>query len=190
MKTSIVTNKLNTHYFITSTKLKLLTLLMVFLSSWGWGQTVTIGSGTNATVSGNSNPIDGSYNSFRYQVIYTASELTAAGMPANSEINGLGFSISGDYGGGNLLGYKIRMGHTLEVNSAIHNTAVLTEVKNSFSYNPTVTAAGAFDMISFNTNFTWDGTSNIVIDICSDGSNPYTSPYGSVRIIKIGRAHV
>ena len=183
MKTSIVTNKLNTHYFITSTKLKLLTLLMVFLSSWGWGQTVTIGSGTNATVSGNSNPIDGSYNSFRYQVIYTASELTAAGMPANSEINGLGFSISGDYGGGNLLGYKIRMGHTLEVNSAIHNTAVLTEVKNSFSYNPTVTAAGAFDMISFNTNFTWDGTSNIVIDICSDGSNPYTSPYGSVRII-------
>lgn len=42
MKTSIVTDKLNTHYFITSTKLKLLTLLMVLLSSWGWGQTTLL----------------------------------------------------------------------------------------------------------------------------------------------------
>jgi hypothetical protein len=38
MKTSLVTNKLNTH-IITTTKMKLLTLLMVLLSSWGWGQT-------------------------------------------------------------------------------------------------------------------------------------------------------
>ncbi|MBK7031506.1 MAG: hypothetical protein IPH45_20960 [Bacteroidales bacterium] len=35
-------------------------------------------------------------------------------------------------------------------------------------------------MIAFTTNFTWDGSSNIVIDICT-GSNPFTSPYGGLR---------
>ncbi|MEN9742466.1 MAG: hypothetical protein RLZZ65_271 [Bacteroidota bacterium] len=155
----------------------------------GWGQTVTIGSGTTETGSTYSGPIDGYYKSFHYQVIYTATELTAAGMTANAVISGLGFSVSGDYGGGNFLGYKIRMAHTSEVNSSVNNTSTLTEVKSSFSYNPTVTTAGAFDMINFTSNFTWNGTSNILIDICSDGPNPYTSPYGSVRTVSSSTAN-
>ena len=146
-------------------------------------QTVTIGSGTNATSSSGSDPIDGYFQSFRYQVVYTAAELTAAGMPANSEITSLGFSISGDYGGGNLLGYTIRMGATTAVNSASHVTSTTQVVKNPFSYNPTVTTAGNFDMITLDAPFLWDGTSNILIDICSSGPNPYTSPYGQVRTI-------
>ena len=133
--------------------LTVLTFLTVLLStiSTSWGQNfATIGSGTNTTTSTGSDPIDGYFNSFRYQVVYTAAELTAAGMPANATISGLGFSILGDYGGGNLLGYKIRIANTTATNAITHNTAALTEVRSSFNYNPSVTAAGSFDAGSVN----------------------------------------
>ena len=149
-----------------------------------WGQSfATIGTGTAVSTSTGSDPIDGYFESFRYQVVYTAAELSAAGMPANAVISGLGFSIAGDYAGGNLLGYKINMAHTSAINSASHDATTLTPVKSSFNYNPTITAVGAFDMITFSTNFVWNGTSNILVDICSDGPNPYIGPYGQVRII-------
>lgn len=164
--------------------MKKITLLLFLLFSYiGFAQIATIGSGTTSTTSTDSDPIDGYFQTFRYQVVYTASELTAAGMPANNEITSLGFSINGDYGGGNLLGYTIKMGHTTATNSAAHNSATTTTVKNSFSYNPTVTAEGSFDMITFDVPFLWNGTDNILIDICSSGSNAYISPYGRVRTI-------
>jgi hypothetical protein len=145
--------------------------------------TATIGSGTTATTSTGSDPIWGYWESFRYQVVYTASELNAAGMAPGASISALGFSILGDYGGGNLLGYTIKMGHTTATNSAAHDASTTSTVKNAFSYNPSVTAAGAFDMITLDASFVWNGTSNILIDICSSGPNPYASPYGAVRTI-------
>ena len=168
--------------FLKSFSLALAMLVVGIGSSWGQNF-ATIGTGTNSTTSTGSDPIDGYWNSFRYQVVYTAAELTAAGMTSNACISGLGFSINGDYGGGNLLGYKIRMAHTTATNSAAHDATSLTEVRSTFDYNPAVTAAGAFDMITFTTNFVWNGTSNILVDICSNGANPYTSPYGRVRTI-------
>jgi hypothetical protein len=61
-----------------------------------WGQNLAIiGSGTTSTSSTGSDPIDGYFNSFRYQVVYNASELTTAGMSANAIVTGLGFSING-----------------------------------------------------------------------------------------------
>ena len=150
----------------------------------GWGQNLaTIGSGTNETTSNGSDPIWGYWGSFRYQVVYTAAELTSAGMASGASISALGFSISGDYGGGNLLGYTIKMGHTSATNSVAHDASTTSTVKNAFSYNPSVTAAGAFDMITLDASFVWNGTSNILIDICSSGPNPYTTPYGKVRTI-------
>jgi hypothetical protein len=174
----------NMNKFLQALKDIRLSVFILLMSLQAFGQNVaTIGSGTNATTSTGSDPIDGYYESFRYQVVYTAAELTAAGIPANATITALGFSIAADYAGGNLLGYKIFMGHTNAANSAAHDNSSTSLVKSSFSYNPTVTAAGAFDLINFNSNFVWNGTSNILVDICSDGPNPYSSPYGSVRTI-------
>ncbi|MGH1436401.1 MAG: T9SS type A sorting domain-containing protein [Lewinella sp.] len=156
-------------------------LLILFIA--GNGQTVTIGSGTTASGSTGSDPIDGYYNSFRYQVVYTKAELESGGTPMtiNDEITGLGFDIDGDYGGGDLLDYTIKIGHTSASNASNHISVTMTTVKNAFDYNPTVTSAGSFDMISFDNNFVWNGTDNIVVEICSDGQNPFSSPYGSVR---------
>ena len=176
------------NYLLSYTKqTKYLTCFFILLfSSMGWGQNfATIGSGTNETTSNGSDPIWGYWGSFRYQVVYTAAELTSAGLASGASISALGFSISGDYAGGNLLGYTIKMGHTSATNSAAHDASTTSTVKNAFSYNPSVTAAGAFDMITLDASFVWNGTSNILIDICSSGPNPYTSPYGKVRTIAL-----
>jgi hypothetical protein len=145
-------------------------------------QTITIGaSGTTNTNDSGSDPIDGFYNSMHYQVVYTAAELTAAGLPSSVALTGLGWSVTEDYGGGDLQNYTIRLAHTAATNSASHDASVLTEVKSAFSYNPTLTGAGNFDIINFNNNFVWDGTSNLLVDVCTGNLNPYTSPYGGVQ---------
>ena len=172
------------------TCLALLALGLMLTSTSSFAQSfATIGgASTTTTTSTGSDPIDGYYNSFRYQVVYTAAELTTAGMVANSSITGLGWSVFADYAGGNLAGYTIKVAHVTAANAATHNTTSTTTVKNAFAYNPTVTALGAFDMITFDASFVWDGTSNILLDICSSGLNPFTSPYGQVRTIAASTA--
>lgn len=160
---------------------KITLFLFVLFSCWQINaQSIVIGTATTTTTSTGNDPIDGYYESFRYQVVYTAAELSASMTPYD-EITALGFSIAGDYGGGNLLGYTIKMGHTSASNCAAHINSSTIVVKNPFNYNPTVTAAGVFDMITFDTNFVWNGVDNVLVEICSDGPNPYTSPYGQVR---------
>ncbi|MBR9844900.1 MAG: T9SS type A sorting domain-containing protein [Algicola sp.] len=163
--------------------MKKFTFIALVMFAFCWqsnAQTIVIGTGTSTTTSTGSDPIDGYYNAFRYQVVYTAAELSASLTPFD-EITALGWSIAGDYNGGNLLGYTIKMGHTTATNSISHNASATTVVKNAFDYNPTVTAAGVFDMIAFDTNFVWNGVDNVVVEVCSDGQNPFSGPYGQVR---------
>lgn len=161
---------------------KITLLLFALFTCWQINaQSIVIGTGTGTTTSTGSDPIDGYYESFRYQVVYTAAELSASLTPYD-EITALGFSIAGDYAGGNLLGYTIKMGHTSATNSATHDSSPTIVVKNPFNYNPTVTADGVFDMITFDNNFVWNGVDNVLIEICSDGPNAYVSPYGQVRM--------
>ncbi len=163
--------------------MKKITLLLLVLLAFCWqtnGQSIIIGTGTDDSGNTGSDPIDGYFNAFRYQVVYTAAELSASLTPGD-EITGLGWSISEDYAGGALLGYTIKMGHTSATNSAAHDGSTTTTVKNAFDYDPTATAAGVFDMITFDTNFVWNGVDNVLVEVCSDGQNPFSSPYGQVR---------
>jgi len=166
--------------------MKKITLLFVMLlfSIAGFSQNIVIGTGTDLTDGTGSDPVDGYYNSFRYQVVYTAAELSASLTPYD-EITGLGFSVSEDYAGGNLQGYEIKMGHTSAANSAAHDVSPTSIVKNAFDYDPTATAAGVFDMISFDANFVWNGVDNVLVEICSAGQNSFSSPYGGVRATNV-----
>lgn len=163
--------------------MKKITLLIAFLLTIvtsGYSQTIVIGTGTATTAGTGSDPVDGYFEAMRYQVVYTAAELSASLTPYD-QITALGFSVDEDYAGGALLGYTIKMGHTSATNSATHNTSSTSVVKNAFDYDPTVTAAGVFDMIVFDTPFIWNGVDNILVEICTDGPNAYVSPYGGVR---------
>ena len=155
----------------------LLTIMLLY-SIFGFSQTIIIGTGTDNTDGTGADPVSDYYNSERYQVVYTAAELSAAMTPYD-ELTGLGFSVSEL--GGTLLSYSIRIGHTSAINSSVHDLSPTSIVKTAFDYTPTVTVAGVFDMINFDSNFVWNGVDNIVIDICTAGSNPFGGLYGGVR---------
>ncbi len=158
---------------------KIFTLLFALLLWAGssWGQSIIIGNGTTVTDGTTIDPVDRFYNYTHCQIIYTAAELSAAGLPSGSAISAIGFSISES--AVSLAGFTIKMGLTAQTIGQPY-IATLTTVKPAFTYTPVVQVAGSFDMIPLTTNFTWDGTSNIVVNTCT-GSNPYTSPYGGLR---------
>ncbi len=127
---------------------------------------------TNGT---GADPVCRYYGSIRYQVVYTAAELTASGMPSGTAINKLAWNVT--QSSVSLTNYTIRMGHTTATNSSAHNADATTVVKNAFTYG----IATGFNDITFDTNFVWNGTSNIVVDICTGPGNPFSTPYGGVQ---------
>ncbi|HNG07111.1 MAG TPA: fibronectin type III domain-containing protein, partial [Saprospiraceae bacterium] len=159
----------------------LYTFVFMFMMMVGQigAQTIIIGTGGLNTDGSGNDPIDDYFKYMRYQTVYTATELSTAGLTPYDILTGLGFSVS--QSPGTLANYTIRIGHTTATNAAAHISAASTEVKSAFSYTPTVVSAGSFDMITFSTNFVWNGTDNIFIDICT-GSNTFASPYGGVRV--------
>jgi hypothetical protein len=161
--------------------MKKLLLILMALFLWAgssWAQNAIIGTGTTTSNGSGADPVERYYNYEHFQIVYTATELSTAGMPANATINALGFSISES--AVSLANYTISMGHTAQVLADPYISTGLAIVKSSFTYTPVVQTAGNFDMISFSSNFIWNGTQSIVIDICT-GSNPFTSPYGGLR---------
>jgi len=163
--------------------IKKITLLALFIFAFSWqgmGQSITIGTGTDDDNGSDSGPIDDYFVGIVYQTVYTQAEMSAS-MIAYNEITALGFSVS-EITTGVLADYTIKIGHTTATDCAAHITSLdMTVVKGPFSYTPTATAAGVFDMITFDTNFVWNGLDNIVIEICTDGNSVYASPYGGVR---------
>ncbi len=150
---------------------------MLLLATSTIAQNITIGTGTNNTNGNKIDPIDRNYPYIRYQIFYSASSLTAAGLPALASLTGLGFEVT--QSPGPLNGYTIKIGHTTATGAYNHFSESSTMVKNAFTYTPTVQSQGNFDMITFDNNFLWNGIDNIFIDICT-GYNDPIAPYGGV----------
>lgn len=99
----------------------------------------------------------------RTQLLYKASQLTAAGVCAGT-INAIGFNVvtPGAYSMTNL---TIKMGSTA-LTTLSGYVAGLTTVYATASYSPLV---GANDF-TLSPTFVWNGTDNIVIEVCFDNS--------------------
>jgi hypothetical protein len=134
--------------------------------------------GANGTVAigtsiGNTNiaPFDATQASERTQFQYKASELTAAGIPAGS-ITGISLQI-GKLSTRAYTNVEINMGTTTSsylVNGSVTQGTGMTTVKSLASYN----TANGWNNFTFDTPFTWDGTSNLVVEVCYD--NGTTAP--------------
>ncbi len=135
-----------------------------------------VGTAGNTNGTG-ADPVDRYYNSIRYQVVYTAAELTAAGLVPNSDITRLAWNVTET--SGTLGNYTVRMGHTSATNSAAHDNSATTIVKNPFAY----TTALGYNDINLDLPFTWNGTSNLLVEICTGPANPFTSPWGGVASV-------
>jgi hypothetical protein len=145
-----------------------------YTSNWqyqiNYTDTISINTGTiGSQTFQNQSAIQSANAASRSQHLWTAAELTAAGLNAGN-ITGMQLQV---FNAGNLLRYfTLRFASTtsniLDVN-AIQNTG-FTSV---FSANTQLTSGT--NSIAFTTPFVWDGTSNIIIDITFDnlfdGSN-------------------
>lgn len=117
---------------------------------------VTLGTGTTVNSTLAAGLINIYYRSLRYQTVYTAAEIAAAGGTAGS-ITYLGWYVTAVplYG---LPNYTINIKHITATDAIAHDGTGLTTVYTNANYTPT---AGGFDMLLLQTPFAWNGIDNI-----------------------------
>ncbi len=122
------------------------------------------GTGTNATTSDLAAAYPTYYGNGRQQYLVLASELTALGLTAGN-ITSLGFNVAGTTGNpATLNGYTIKMASSAAVSlTTTFLTPVFTTVYGPTNYSPVLNSINTH---TFSTPFVWDGSSNVLIDIC------------------------
>ena len=101
----------------------------------------------------------------RNQYLVTAAELTTAGLVGNRNLTALAFDVLTKNSAQAFTGYTISLGHTAATN--LSTGFISPTFIQVYSGNYTVTGTG-MQTINFSTPFTWDGTSNIVVQVCFD----------------------
>lgn len=120
-------------------------------------------SGTSAA------PYNNDSKSRRIQILYTSNEinsaLTNAGLSTGIERNiiAIAWDIYSNHALNDLTNYQLSMGNTTVNELSYHSYDANVLVKNSFTFSPNGTG---WQNIVFDNNFEWDGTSNIIIDVC------------------------
>lgn len=140
-----------------------------------------LGTGTSTTGTTDGCPINIYYRSLHGQVVYTKTELNAAGISGPIQITQIGFYVNSvpTY---SLPNFIVRMKHTSSSDvSSWQSSTDMTTVYSTSSYTPT---AGGYDMLTLSSPFTWDGTNNIVIDTAFSQVSSYTST-GTVRYYSV-----
>lgn len=106
---------------------------------------------------------------YKMQSIYTAAELTAAGLRPGP-ITSLAFNIATLGDGVNVTAYTLKLGST--ANDAFAGTTYISDTGFTTVFGPaTYTHAVGVNTINFTTPYVWDGTSNIVINVTHGGAN-------------------
>lgn len=150
---------------------------------------VTLGTGTSATGTQEGAPINIYYKSLHGQAVYTAAELSVAGVIGPLNITSIGFYVNTTPTLA-LPNFIVRIGHTTAANVASWIPASgLTTVYTNASYMPT---AGGYHMLTLSTPFLWNGVDNIVIDTAfspvanysSTGTVRYTSVTSGYRFVR------
>ena len=115
----------------------------------------------------------------RNQFLISASELFTAGLVGNRQITALAFNVLTKNSTQPFTGYTVSLGHTTATNlSTGFVSPTFTQV---YSANYTVPGTG-WQTIAFTTPFTWNGTDNIVVQICFDNGNG--SPTSSNDVVQ------
>jgi hypothetical protein len=131
-------------------------------------------------------PFGNWYWGAKQQFLYTAAELTAAGFAAGT-INSLAFDVTTPVTT-TLTDYTIAMKNTTVTALTTTFETGLTQVFYSAAYTPS--ALTGFANNTFNiTPFNWDGTSNVVIDICFNNTAYTTNAVATWANAFTGAAH-
>ena len=111
------------------------------------------------------------YGGSRHQMLFLASELTAAGLTAG-DLGGLTFQVTNTNASDPLMNFTISMGTTALTDlSAGFATYSAIQVYTNASYAPVV----GTNTHTFSTPFYWDGVSNIIVETCFTNFTTYPS---------------
>lgn len=127
---------------------------------------VTNTIGTNNTSL--SQPFRAEFTDARTQMVYLASELTAAGFSAGT-ISSVGLNVVSKVSTGTFDGFTIKMKNTATstlTGGGVPFESGATPVFGPVSY---ATTAG-LNTFTLSSAFVWDGTSNVLVDICFDNA--------------------
>ncbi|MES2760555.1 MAG: GEVED domain-containing protein [Bacteroidota bacterium] len=133
--------------------------------------TITIGSAGYVNGLQESSPINVYFRSHHCQFLYTPADINGAGWSTAGSISKLGFNIFGTTSEA-LPNFTIKFKNTASTNVANYDGSGLSTAYTSASYFPT---AGGFELLTLDNNFIWDGTSNLLVDVCFDQISAYTS---------------
>ncbi len=125
---------------------------------------VQLGSGTSSSSSNTITPWTTFFEDGRKQLLFTASELSAAGLNVGDEINALAFDIvSANAHATNL---------TIGLKSTTQTTFSAFAFESGFStyFSGTHTPSTGWDQISFSSNYVWDGN-GIIVEFCYNNSS-------------------
>jgi len=135
--------------------------------------TITLGTGIGSS---SQTPFDATQASQRSQFLYMASELTAAGIPAGS-ISGLSIDFTAKNSLRAYTNLYIKLGTStssyLVSGGIVTLGSGMTTVKSLASY----TTHAGWNTFTFDSPFTWDGTSNVVVEICYDNGTAAPSDH-------------
>jgi hypothetical protein len=136
------------------------------------GSIVSYGIGTvNASLSQQTTPFRGEKAKHRIQSIYLASELLAAGIKPNQQITGIALNVITKNSTAAFSNFTVSVGTTTFSNLTNGFRSGLTQVFTG-SLNTTV----GVNQVNFSTPFTWNGTGNLVVQLCFDnGTVPSAS---------------
>jgi hypothetical protein len=137
-------------------------------------ETVVLGTGSSYSSSSAYTPFYTTYESGKHQILVLASELTAAGLSAGN-ITSLALNVY-SVGGINMKNFNVAMGSTA---TTALTTTYLTGLTTVYSNSNYIPAGTGWQTITFSTPFAWDGTSNVVVEMCF-GNNASTATGTSI----------
>jgi hypothetical protein len=129
------------------------------------GQNKVIGAATAFSPAAGVSPYFNNAGGVKTQYIIRASELQAAGIYAGP-INSVAFSV-GNPGSNLYNGFAVSVGQTTQNEATTTHITGLTTVYSSAS----VSLVAGFNTYAFTAPFTWDGTSNLVVQVCFSNNN-------------------
>ena len=159
--------------------------------------TGTIGTGTQTNTSTSyPAPYGNYYWGARHQMIFTAAELQAMGMLTGGKISSISFDVATIGALANFNNFEVKMGCTSSSDLTAGWETGLVTVLPSYSHAVTT----GWNQHTFTAAYDWDGTSNLVIEIChnqaswSGGNSALsrysTTPFTSVRYYRADNANV
>jgi hypothetical protein len=119
----------------------------------------------NADLTTLTTPFDGNKLKHRVQYLYRASELTAAGIVSNATINSMKVRVKTKNTTLPFKGLTIQVANTYKttLNAGYVSGIAFTQV-----YNADYSTVAGDNTFNFSTPFNWDGTSNVVVQLCWD----------------------